>query len=169
MDFDEYLTNNLQSRYNRTQFVALKNDVEKFKAKYYTNTNQLNCSSVLSTTDESAALLARITAMSTAVGSGLAKIESEGISAAFKDQLYSGFQSLYIQKFKQRYAEYTAYLKDYIKIALRNFVNSLTPTTTTTTISTSTEKSTAYIFTKPFKSGESGDGVKALQNVLTTV
>ena len=69
MDFDEYLTNNLQNRYNRAQFLALKNDVEKFKTKYYTSVNQLNCSSVLSTTDESAVLSARITTMKAIVGS----------------------------------------------------------------------------------------------------
>ncbi len=51
LDFDEYLTNNLQSRYNRSQFLALKDEVNSFKAKFYTTTNQLNCSSILSATD----------------------------------------------------------------------------------------------------------------------
>ena len=51
MDIDEYLNNNLQSRYNRSQFLALKDEVNSFKAKFYTTTNQLNCSSILSATD----------------------------------------------------------------------------------------------------------------------
>ena len=102
----------------------------------------------------------------------MAKIESEGISTTFKDQLYSGFQSLYVAKFKQRYNEYITYLKDHIKIALRSFVSSLTPTSTTTdndAVSTPIEKATTYVFTKPFKSGEYGEGVKALQNLLITL
>jgi archaellum component FlaC len=69
MDLDEYVTNNLQSRYNRSQFVALKNDIAAYKAKYYTVSSQLNCTNLLSTTDESAALLARIHAMKLVVDS----------------------------------------------------------------------------------------------------
>jgi DNA repair exonuclease SbcCD ATPase subunit len=69
MDLDEFLTNNLQSRYNRSQFTTLKNDIANYKAKYYTKTNQLNCSSILSTVDEGTALLTRINTMKIAVGS----------------------------------------------------------------------------------------------------
>ena len=168
MDFDEYLTKNLQTRYDRSQYLALKDQINSFKAKFYTTTNQLNCSNILSPTDESAALLAKINSMKTAVNSWWAKIEKDGISAAFKDQLYSGFQSLYIQKFKQRYAEYANYVKEYIKVALRNFIASLVPTMTTDTTA-SAEKATTYVFTKPFKSGEYNEGIKALQNLLVTL
>jgi len=176
MDIDEYLNNNLQSRYNRSQFLALKDEVNSFKAKFYTTTNQLNCSSILSATDIWTALSGKIATMKTLVDSWLAKIESEGISTTFKDQLYSGFQSLYIQKFKQRYAEYTTYLKEYIKGALRNFVASLNPVTTTTTTTTtgtittaSTEKLSTVVFTKPFTSNQYSPDIKALQNLLTTL
>lgn len=101
----------------------------------------------------------------------MVKIQSEGISSAFKDQLFSGFQSLYIQKFKQRYTEYTNYVKDYINTTLRTLVSSIVPTTSGNTpiiptVSTS-EKSTKYVFTKPFKSNEYNQGIKALQNLLT--
>ncbi|MEI6118436.1 MAG: hypothetical protein WCP92_04280 [bacterium] len=68
-DLDDYVTNSFQSLYNRTAFVSLKNDILKYKAKYYTPTNQLNCTSILSTTDESAALLTRIHAMKILVNS----------------------------------------------------------------------------------------------------
>jgi len=68
-DFDEYMSNNFQSRYNRNQYIALKNQVNAFKAKFYTNTNQLNCSSVLSTTDESTVLINKINAMKIVVNS----------------------------------------------------------------------------------------------------
>jgi hypothetical protein len=102
----------------------------------------------------------------------LAKIEKDGISTTFKDQLYSGFQSLYVQKFKQRYTEYINYIKEHIKISLRNFVASIAPTTTTTPttdVVVPAEKVTTYVFTKPFKSGEYNEGIKALQNLLTTI
>jgi hypothetical protein len=69
MDFDEYLTKNLQTRYDRSQYLALKDQINSFKAKFYTTTNQLNCSNILSPTDESAALLAKINSMKTAVNS----------------------------------------------------------------------------------------------------
>ena len=69
MDLDEYLTNNLQNRYNRTQYLTLKADVESFRSMYYTSTNQLNCSNILSTTDTSASLLTRIAAMNATVNS----------------------------------------------------------------------------------------------------
>jgi hypothetical protein len=69
MDLDEYMTDNLQSRYNRTQYLALQNDVNTFKSTFYTTNNQLNCSSILGTTDASMSLLTRINAMSAAVSS----------------------------------------------------------------------------------------------------
>lgn len=69
MDFDEYMNNNFQNRYNRSQYLALKQQVESFQAKFYTNTNQLNCSNILSTSDEGTALFSKINAMSIAVNS----------------------------------------------------------------------------------------------------
>jgi hypothetical protein len=52
MDFDEYLSNNLQARYNRSQYLALKDQVNTFRSKFYTQNNQLNCSNILSASDE---------------------------------------------------------------------------------------------------------------------
>ena len=69
MDLDEYLTNNLQSRYDRSQYITLKNDIDAFKTKFYASTNQLNCSNILSTTDVSTALLSRINTMKSLVSS----------------------------------------------------------------------------------------------------
>ncbi|MCX6824146.1 MAG: peptidoglycan-binding domain-containing protein [candidate division SR1 bacterium] len=171
-DLDDYVTNSFQSIYNRASFLTLKNDIINYTLKYYTPTNQLNCSSILSTTDESAALLTRINTMKILVNSGLAKIEAEGISTTFKDQLYSGFQSIYVQKYKQRYTEYTNYVKSYIATALKNFVASIVPTTPSTTtgnIIVPPQKIITYVFTKPFNNGEYNEGIKALQNLLTTV
>ena len=169
-DFDEYLNTNFQSRYNRSQYLALKTQINNYQSKFYTVTNQLNCSNILSTTDESAALLTKITTMSIAIHSWLAKIDAEGISTTFKDQLYSGFQSLYVQKFKQRYTEYTNYLKEYIKSALKNLVSSLVPTINTGSITPlPTQTPIKYVFTKPFKSNEYNEGIKALQNLLTNL
>ncbi|MEI6118437.1 MAG: hypothetical protein WCP92_04285 [bacterium] len=102
----------------------------------------------------------------------MAKIEAEGVSTTFKDQLYSGFQSIYVQKYKQRYVEYTNYIKTYIATALKNFVAAIVPTspsTTTGTVVVPPIKVTSYVFTKPFKSGEYNEGIKALQNLLTTI
>jgi len=101
----------------------------------------------------------------------LAKITSDGISTTFKDQLYSGFQSLYIQKFKQRYTEYSNFIKDTVKTALKNIVSSVTQTgdTTVPVVAASTGKIVNYVFTKPFKSGEYNEGIKALQSLLTTL
>jgi hypothetical protein len=59
-------------------------------------------------------------------------------------------------------------VKEYIKVALRNFIASLVPTMTTDTTA-SAEKATTYVFTKPFKSGEYNEGIKALQNLLVTL
>lgn len=172
MDLDEYLTNNLQARYNRSQFVTLKNDIAKYKTKYYTTTSQLNCSNILSTTDESTALLSRINAMKAIANSWLVKIETEGISTTFKDQLFSGFQTVYVQKFKQRNNEYITYLKEHIKTSLRNFVSSLMPTTTVT-IPTTTEETPAILttvkFNRPFKTNEQSSEIKTLQKLLTTL
>ncbi|MEI6671982.1 MAG: hypothetical protein WCL02_01080 [bacterium] len=95
----------------------------------------------------------------------MVKITADGTTSTFKDQLYSGFQVLYVQKFNQRYTEYANYIKEYIKAALKNMIlstesSSSLPTNTTTI---------KYVFTKPFTSGEYGDGVKVLQNLLTTL
>ena len=178
-DFDQYLADNFQTWYSRSWYLDLKNQVNVFKAKFYTITNQLNCTSILSINDEGTALLAKINAMRIVVNSWLAKIESGGINPMFKDQLYSGFQSLYIQKFKQRYTEYSNYIKNYITTMLENLVGSLVPTPTPSTTGTVPVVSSpvvtvppvkvSYVFTKPFKSGEYGEGVKALQTLLTTI
>lgn len=168
-DFDEYLAKNFQSRYSLTWYLALKNQVNTFKAKFY-NDGHLNCTNILSTNDDSATLLTKINAMKLAINSWLAKIETDWVSTTFQDQLYSGFQSLYVQKFKQRYAEYTSYIRGYITKFLENIIPISLPTTTgtVTVISAPIIKST-YVFTKPFKSGEYGEGVKALQNLFTTI
>ncbi|MFA7298793.1 MAG: peptidoglycan-binding protein [Candidatus Absconditabacterales bacterium] len=172
MDLDEYLTNNLQTRYNRASFVALKNDIAKYKTKYHSSINQLNCSNILSTSDESTALLNRINAMKIVVGSGLAKIESEGISTTFKDQLFNGFKTLYVAKYKQRYYEYIDYIKGHLKIALKNTITSIVSTTNTSETIPSTnvsEKISTTTFTKPFTSNQYHTDIKALQNILTTL
>jgi hypothetical protein len=95
------------------------------------------------------------------------KLESEGISTTFKDQLYSGFQSLYLQKFKQRYGEYLTYIKEAIKNAVKSAVSSVVSVSTGTTVISSGTKIPTYVFTKPFKSNEYNEGIKALQNLLT--
>lgn len=96
------------------------------------------------------------------------KIETEGISTTFKDQLYSGFQLLYVQKFKQRYTEYANFIKEYIKIAFKNVVSSITSTVASNAPSLSPQTTTTkYVFTKPFKSNEYNEGIKALQILLT--
>lgn len=69
MDFDEYFSNNFQNRYNRTQYLALKKQVDTFRSKFYTTTNQLNCTNMLSTSDEGTALFTKIYAMQTTVNS----------------------------------------------------------------------------------------------------
>lgn len=51
-DLNDFINNNFQTRYNRSQYLALKNEVNIFKAKYYTINNQLNCSNILATSDE---------------------------------------------------------------------------------------------------------------------
>lgn len=172
MDIDEYVSNSLQNRYDRSQYLSLKDDVENLTSLYYTSSKQLNCSNILSSLDTGASLLARIATMQVAVNSWLANIEKYGITSAVKDQIYSGFQSMYIQKFKQRYNEYVAYLKNYISISLKNLVASNANNTTevsTSSQTTSTEKTNTVVFTKPFKSGQYSQDIKALQNVLTTL
>lgn len=167
-DLNDFINNNFQTRYNRSQYLALKNEVNIFKAKYYTINNQLNCSNILATSDEWLSLLTKINTMTIAVNSGLVKISADGINSTFKDQLYSGFQSLYVQKFKQRYAEYTSYIKEYIKTALKGVVASVISTITTSPGISSTTQ-TKYVFTRPFNNGEYNEGIKALQNLLTTL
>ena len=166
-DLNGYLNNSLQNRYNRSQYLTLKDEVNAFKAKFFTTTNQLNCTNILSANIESTWLSAKITTMSIAVNSWLVKISAEGISTTFKDQLYSGFQALYLQKFKQRYAEFIEYIKAYIKTAI-NTVLSPSVSTGTTATTWSNQKIT-YVFTRPFKSGEYAEGIKVLQNLLTTL
>ncbi len=69
IDFDEYFSNNFQNRYNRTQYLALKKQVDTFRSKFYTNTNQLNCLNVLASSDEGTALFNKIYAMQATVNS----------------------------------------------------------------------------------------------------
>ena len=170
-DFNNYLNNTFKGRYDRSQYLGLKDQIDAFEAKYYTINNQLNCTNILSMSDEATALISKITSMKALVDSWLAKIWSDGISTTFSDQLYSGFQSLYIQQFKQRYTEYTTYIKNYIITALKNSLSSLASTVikTVTTTSTSTGQTSKYIFTKPFQNGEYNQGIKTLQNILTTL
>lgn len=172
MDFDEYLASNLKSRYNHSQYLALKSEIAAYKAKFYTSANQLNCSTISSTTEEDAMLITKIAVMRTMVNSWLARAETEGIDVTFQTQLYSGLQLLCIQKFKQRYNEYAIFIKEYIKTALQNFIASLAPIPAIITPSVtpvSPVKVISYVFTKPFKSGEYDVGIKALQNLLTTI
>jgi len=167
-DFDEYFNNNFKNRYNRAQYLVLKNEIDTFQSKFYISTNKLNCSNILSASEDAATLLTKINAMKIVVNSWLAKIETEGISNTFKDQLFSGFQSLYIQKFRQRYAEYIKYTKDYIAAALKNMVKSTVSTILPPVVPSASEK-ISYVFTKPFRSGEYAEGIKVLQNLLTTL
>ena len=166
-DLNGYLNTSMQNRYNRSQYLTLRDEVNTFKAKFFTNTNQLNCINILSASPESTWLSAKITTMSIAVNSWLVKITTEGISTTFKDQLYSGFQALYLQKFKQRYAEFIEYIKAYIKTAINTVIS---PSVSTgTTVTTWSNQKITYVFTRPFKSGEYAEGIKVLQNLLTTL
>ena len=170
-DFTTYLNNTFQGRYDRSQYLALKDQIDAFEAKYYTINNQLNCTNILAMSDQATELISKITNMQSLVDSWLAKIWSDGISTTFSDQLYSGFQALYIQQFKQRYTEYTTYIKNYIMTAFKNSLSSLTSTVintvSTTWTSTPTVKAPKYTFTKPFQNGEYNQGIKTLQNILT--
>ncbi len=169
MDINEYVSNSMKNRYDRSQYLTLKNDVDHLLSLYYTSSKQLNCSNMLSTLDTGGNLLLRITAMQLAVHSWLSNIEKYGITSAVKDQIYSGFQLMYIQKFKQRYTEYATYLKNYITLSLKNLVASTTNTVEISSTQTSPQKTPTIVFTKPFKSGQYSEDIKALQNVLTTV
>lgn len=164
LDFDGYMNNNFKNRYDRNLYLSLKDEIDTFRSKFYIGKYSLNCSNILSPNDESTNLLIKINTMKATVNSGLVKITAEGVTSTFKDQLYSGFQSLYLQKFKQRYAEFSTYIKEYIKAVLKNLVSSTVSTPTSPITPTIT-----YVFTKPFTSGEYGEWVKALQNLLTTL
>ena len=95
-------------------------------------------------------MLVKIGNMKAAANSGLAKISADGVSSSFKDQFYSGFQSLFLQKFKQRYAEFTDYIKGFIKSM---YANAVTPSTSTGTIAaTGATEKLIYTFTRPYKS-----------------
>lgn len=69
MDFDEYFSNNFGARYNRSQYLALKKQVDAFESKFYSNTHQLNCANIFSSSDEGVSLLNNIYAMQTTVNS----------------------------------------------------------------------------------------------------
>jgi len=167
MDLDEYLTNIFQNRYNRNQYLTLKNQVRIFSTKFYTTTNQLNCTNILAALDDDSTILANIRTMKSVVNSWLVKLEKEGISTAFKNQIYSGFQSIYLQKYKQRYIEYQNYIKDYLKGSITTNKNIPVSTGSIGNSIPSIQTSKPYIFTKPFKIGQYDIGIKALQNILT--
>ncbi|MEI7558628.1 MAG: hypothetical protein WCJ45_07740 [bacterium] len=88
-ELDGYLADTLQKRYDRNKYLALKKEVAAYKSRFFTTTNQLNCSNILATDTGSASLLAKIAAMKIVASSGLAKITADGITSAFKDQVYS--------------------------------------------------------------------------------
>ncbi|MEI7918964.1 MAG: hypothetical protein WCH65_01795 [bacterium] len=69
LDLDEYVANNLKSRYDRSQYLSLQDQIKVFSSKFYTQTNQLNCSSITNTTDETTYLLTKIAAMASQVNS----------------------------------------------------------------------------------------------------
>jgi hypothetical protein len=52
-DLNGYLNTSMQNRYNRSQYLTLKDEVNAFKAKFFTATNQLNCINILSASPES--------------------------------------------------------------------------------------------------------------------
>ena len=51
-DLNQYLSDTFQPRYNRTQYLSLKEEVNAFKAKFYVSAYQLNCTNILGTTTE---------------------------------------------------------------------------------------------------------------------
>lgn len=69
LDIDEYFTKIFQNRYDHGEYIVLKKQVEEFQEKFYTPAYQLNCSNILSTTNETAALLAKIATMQSQVNS----------------------------------------------------------------------------------------------------
>ena len=68
-DFNNYLNNTFKGRYDRSQYLGLKDQIDAFEAKYYTINNQLNCTNILSMSDEATALISKITAMKALVDS----------------------------------------------------------------------------------------------------
>jgi len=52
---------------------------------------------------------------------------------------------------------------------LKNLVSAIVSTAIDITTVLPTDKITPYVFTKPFTSGEYNEGIKALQNLLTTI
>lgn len=68
LDVDEYMTKNLQSRYDRAAYLSLKSDVERYKAKYYSGAS-LNCVNALSSSNEGSGLLAKIASMKISLNS----------------------------------------------------------------------------------------------------
>ena len=173
LDLDEYVANNLKSRYDRSQYLSLQDPIKVFSSKFYTQTNQLNCSSITNTTDETTYLLTKIAAMASQVNSWWAKIDKEWVSTTFKNQLLSWFQTTYLQKYKQRYAEYQTYLTNYIKTAIQKVAQSVLPTPPTITspvVATGSEiKVSGVSFTKPFNSGEYNIKIKSLQQLMTNL
>jgi len=68
-DFTTYLNNTFQGRYDRSQYLALKDQIDAFEAKYYTINNQLNCTNILAMSDQATALISKITTMQVLVDS----------------------------------------------------------------------------------------------------
>ncbi|MEI6671983.1 MAG: hypothetical protein WCL02_01085 [bacterium] len=69
LDFDGYMNNNFKNRYDRNQYLSLKDEIATFRSKFYISTYKLNCPNILSTNDEGPNLLIKINAMKTAVNS----------------------------------------------------------------------------------------------------
>ncbi len=174
-DLNWYLSNNLQNRYNRTAYNDLKSQVNNFQSTFYTANGILNCSSILSSADTSAWLLSKIAIMNTAVSSGLANITANGVSADFKNQLFSGFQTVYIQQYKQRYNEYLSFINDYLATALRNLTNSAISTTVAavttgiTQVVATIQKAATFAFKKAFQDNAYSPDIKTLQTTLTSL
>ncbi len=166
MDIDQYVAKNLAQRYDNYAYITLQDDVEDFVETYYSDTNQLNCKNILSSSDTSAQLLSKIASFQTQINSWLVIAQKNNITSSFKNQIYSWFQALYIQKFTQRYTEYKTYLRWYINSQLRDLA-ALTPIQTP--VETPIQPPQKVLFTKPFKSGQYSEDIKSLQNILTTV
>jgi hypothetical protein len=175
LDLDEYLSSSVKNRYDHAKYLTLKNQIKTFSSKFYTSNNQFNCATILNPLDDTTSLMTQIATMNAEVNSWLAKIEKEGVSTTFKTQVYSWFQTEYLKKYKQRYAEYQAYLATYIKTALHALTQSLVPTpptvpqVTTWSLVSSGEKLPSVVFTKPFNNGEYNIKIKSLQQLMTNL
>lgn len=69
MDIDQYVAKNLAQRYDNYTYITLKDEVEDFVETYYSDTNQLNCKNIISSSDTSAQLLSKIISFQTQINS----------------------------------------------------------------------------------------------------